>query len=72
MVTCCIMIIKYMYIITYVHIMVHTKCVYYFVLMVGGVYYDQFILIGSLVVGVCIIVAVVVVAVCYCVCCKNG
>ena len=52
--------------------MVHTKCVYYFVLMVGGVYYDQFILIGSLVVGVCIIVAVVVVAVCYCVCCKNG
>ena len=41
-------------------------------LMVGDVYYDQFVVIGSLVAGVCIIVAVVVVAVCYCVCCKNG
>ncbi|XP_065910565.1 uncharacterized protein [Dysidea avara] len=35
-------------------------------------FFDQFVVIGSLVVGVCIIVAVIVVAMCYCVCCKNG
>jgi len=53
--------------------MVHAKCVYYFVLMVGALdYCDQCMVIGSLVAGVCIIVAVFVVAVCYCVCCKNG
>ena len=41
-------------------------------LMTGEEFFDQFMVIGSLVVGVCIIVAVIVVAMCYCVCCKNG
>ena len=41
-------------------------------LLTGEQFFDQFMVIGSVVFGVCIIVAVVVVAVCYCVCCKNG
>jgi len=40
--------------------------------MTGDEFYDQFMVIGALVLGVCIIVAVIVVAVCYCFCCKNG
>ena len=41
-------------------------------LMTGDGFYDQFIVIGALVIGVCIIAVVIVLSVCYCVCCKNG